>query len=401
MSIRLGGRVVHAAGEERTCCGWRLTVAGRELREHLAYWTDDVKVSAYRGALARVVTPESVVLDLGCGTGLLGLLACEAGAARVYAVDAGPILALARELASANGFADRIVHIRGWSTEIDLPEPVDVIVADQMGGLAYDAGAFACFEDAKRFLKPDGVFVPSAFELMVTAVESAEDWSVVGGWQARGTLDSALVARYAANTLYNVHTPAKAVLSRAAAVGHVVSGELAPVVASCVLEIERPGVLHGLLGTFKATMAPELSITNDPVASAPLRNRWRSFLPLSEQRVVSVGDRVVVDVDLRPRTQVLSWKVRVECSDGTVVEESHSTFYGAFLSVSDMAGMTTTRPFKVAIDNKIVDAALALSEGRHTIAEVSQELANRFPERLPTEAAARRFVTRLSDVLSL
>jgi ribosomal protein L11 methylase PrmA len=102
-------------------------VSARELREHLAYWSDDVKIAAFRGALARVVTPQSVVLDLGCGTGLLGLLACEAGAARVYAVDAGPILSVARELAAANGFSERIVHISGWSTEIGLPELVDVV----------------------------------------------------------------------------------------------------------------------------------------------------------------------------------------------------------------------------------------------------------------------------------
>lgn len=375
-------------------------MSARELREHLAYWNDDVKVAAFRAALTRVVTPQSVVLDLGCGTGLLGLLACEAGAARVYAVDAGPILSVAKELAAANGFSDRIVHINRWSTEIDLPELVDVVVADQMGGLAYDAGAFACFADAQRFLKPGGVFIPAAFTLMLAAIESADDWSVVGGWKARSSLDSAAMSTYAANTPFNVHTTAKAALSDPAVIGHVVAGELAPLLSRCVLEIQRPGVLHGLLGTFMATMAPGVTITNDPCAPLPLRNRWRSFLPLDDQHIVGEGDLVVVDVDLRPRTQVLSWNVRIETASGTSVQESHSTFYGKFLSIDDVANMATTRRFEPTVDSRLVAAALELAQGTRTIAEVSCELAARFPERLRTAAAAQSFVSSLSDLLA-
>lgn len=374
-------------------------MSARELREHLAYWTDDVKIAAFRAALSSVVTPQSVVLDLGCGTGLLGLLACEAGAARVYAVDAGPILSVARELAAANGFSERIVHINGWSTEVDLPELVDVVVADQMGGLAYDAGAFACFADAQRFLKPGGAFIPSAFTLMLAAVESADDWSVVGGWKAKGTLDSAAISKYAANTPFNVHTPAKATLSKPVVIGHVLAGELQPLLSRCVLEIQRPGVFHGLLGTFMATMAPGVTITNDPTAPLPLRNRWRSFLALDDQHLVREGDLVVVDFDLRPRTQVLTWNVRIETAAGTV-QESHSTFYGKFLSMGDVANVAATRRFEAATDSKLVEAALELAQGTRTIADVSKQLAARFPERLPTEAAARRFVASMADLLA-
>lgn len=67
--------------------------------------------------------PGDVVLDLGCGTGILGLLACRAGAARVYAVDEGKVIAIAKALARANGVADRITFIEGHSTRISLSEP--------------------------------------------------------------------------------------------------------------------------------------------------------------------------------------------------------------------------------------------------------------------------------------
>jgi ABC-type multidrug transport system fused ATPase/permease subunit len=76
-----------------------------ELEEHRGYLADAVRLAAFREAICRQTRPGDVVLDLGTGTGILGMLACQAGATRVYAVDRGPILDAARQAARANGFA--------------------------------------------------------------------------------------------------------------------------------------------------------------------------------------------------------------------------------------------------------------------------------------------------------
>ena len=64
--------------------------------------------------------PGAVVVDLGSGTGVLGLMACQAGAKRVYSIEESSLIELARDICQANGFADRVRFIKGLSTRVDL-----------------------------------------------------------------------------------------------------------------------------------------------------------------------------------------------------------------------------------------------------------------------------------------
>jgi len=76
---------------------------------HRMLLNDVVRMEAYRRAIFQTVKRGDTVLDVG--SGILAMLACQAGAGRVYAVEQGPVIAAARELATANGFADRIVFL--------------------------------------------------------------------------------------------------------------------------------------------------------------------------------------------------------------------------------------------------------------------------------------------------
>jgi protein arginine N-methyltransferase 1 len=101
--------------------------------EHRQYLADQSRLAAFQAAVASVVRPGHVVLDLASGTGIMGLLACVAGAARVYSIEMGGMIAVAREVARAIGYGDRVVFIKGYSTHVELPEKIDVVVADQIG----------------------------------------------------------------------------------------------------------------------------------------------------------------------------------------------------------------------------------------------------------------------------
>ena len=103
------------------------------IADYGAMIADAARMGAFARALGQAIKPGAVVIDIGTGTGICALLACRHGARRVYAIEPDDAIQVAREVAAANGYADRIEFIQAISTQVTLPERADVIVSD-LGG---------------------------------------------------------------------------------------------------------------------------------------------------------------------------------------------------------------------------------------------------------------------------
>lgn len=137
-------------------------------RSHEAFIADRVRMRAYAGAIAAAVRPDDVVLDLGCGTGILSLLAARAGARKVYAVDRASIIDDARETARRNGLDGRIEFIRSAFEDLVLPERVDLVVHEIIGGHFWDEGLLPAITRARRLhLARAGRLLPFRIEVFV------------------------------------------------------------------------------------------------------------------------------------------------------------------------------------------------------------------------------------------
>jgi predicted RNA methylase len=76
-----------------------------EFETHRTMLRDRIRTETFRRALEAAVKPGDVVLDVGTGTGILGLFAARAGAAKVYAVEQTSIARLAEELIAGTAAA--------------------------------------------------------------------------------------------------------------------------------------------------------------------------------------------------------------------------------------------------------------------------------------------------------
>src|SRR5215468_7784267 len=143
------------------------------IEDYGAMIADEARMNPYLEALRRSVKSGCVVVDLGAGTGIFALFACRFGARRVYAVEPADAIKIAREIAAANGYADRIEFIQKLSTEITLPEQADVIISDLRGLLPFLGNHISSIRDArKRLLKPGGTLIPQRDEVWVGVVEA-------------------------------------------------------------------------------------------------------------------------------------------------------------------------------------------------------------------------------------
>lgn len=138
-----------------------IEISYKDLSNHESMLLDKVRCKAFRDALFEVVTPDSVVLDIGAGSGILSIFAAQAGAKKVYAVERSPVAQAAKQIILKNGMNDRITVIQGEMEALELPEKVDIIVSEWLGGYGVDENLLPIVIQARdRWLKPSGVMIP-------------------------------------------------------------------------------------------------------------------------------------------------------------------------------------------------------------------------------------------------
>jgi len=122
---------------------------------------------------------DKVVLDIGCGTGILSIFAARAGAKHVYAIDNAEIALFAKEIVKKNGFEGKITVLKGKMEELDLPfgdGEIDIIVSEWMGYfLVYESMLDCVIWARDKFLKKGtGLMLPDRAQLYVAAIEDSQ-----------------------------------------------------------------------------------------------------------------------------------------------------------------------------------------------------------------------------------
>ncbi|XP_054279771.1 histone-arginine methyltransferase CARMER isoform X2 [Macrosteles quadrilineatus] len=130
---------------------------------------DYVRTSTYQRAVLANSDDfrDKVVLDVGAGSGILSFFAVQAGAKRVYAVEASSMALHAETLVASNNLKDKIHVIAGKIEEVELPEMVDVIISEPMGYMLYNERMLETYLHAKKWLKPNGIMFPSRGDLHI------------------------------------------------------------------------------------------------------------------------------------------------------------------------------------------------------------------------------------------
>jgi len=135
---------------------------------------DSARTEAYRNAILSNsnLFCGKTVLDVGAGTGILSIFCAQAGASKVYAVEASRTADVARQLVDENHFADIIDVIYSKVEDITLPYKVDIIVSEWMGFyMLHESMLDSVLAARDMFLKPGGLMFPSHCTLYASPCE--------------------------------------------------------------------------------------------------------------------------------------------------------------------------------------------------------------------------------------
>ena len=370
----------------------------KTLEEHFSYLSDRVKIKQYRTAIDQVVRPEHVVLDLGCGAGLLGLMALRAGAQKVLFVEEGDIIEVARLTIANAGFEDKAEFFQTNSFELTLPEQVDVVVCDHVGYFGFDYGLLGLLADARqRFLKPDGIIVPTALQLQLAPIQSESCRQLVNQWRDGSVPEEfRWVGTSAANTKHSTWLKAENLLAGAETLATLELGlDASPYLSwSTEFTCSQDGALDGVAGWFDCRLAGDITVTNSPTAIERL-DRPQAFLPLDAPQAVSAGERIKVTVMARHLDGVIGWIIELPDSGK---QFTHTTFNGLLLNGE---ALDRARPDRVANLNdrgRARQIVLSYCDGERTVAEVQALVQRDHPALFPSPEATMKFV---NQVLSL
>ncbi|XP_061309070.1 protein arginine N-methyltransferase 3 [Pezoporus flaviventris] len=135
---------------------------------------DKVRTESYRDFIYQNphIFKDKVVLDVGCGTGILSMFAAKAGAKKVIGVDQSEIIYQAMDIIRLNKLENIITLVKGRVEEVDLPlEKVDVIVSEWMGYfLLFESMLDSVIYAKDKYLTEGGSVYPDMCTISLVAV---------------------------------------------------------------------------------------------------------------------------------------------------------------------------------------------------------------------------------------
>lgn len=278
---------------------------------------DAVRNDAFHAALrASIRKDESVVIDVGSGTGFLSFLAERLGAKECWLVESGEVAALSETIAKDNGM-ERCRFVHAHSGDVPLPA-ADVIVSETLGNYALEEGIISTMNGARTQLRDGGVMIPASLNQFACPVITDRLQRDIDVWDVGYGLDMGAARAISLQNMYVKKLATADLLDGGAAAkrwDHVdFYAENDDVREATVEWAPGKGVtVHGIALWWESTLSEGIVLSTSPLEKP---THWdQIYLPLLEPVSLAASEtlRVTLRSDTRPEVVVrLRWKTDVE-----------------------------------------------------------------------------------------
>jgi type I protein arginine methyltransferase len=355
------------------------------LHDFGAMIADSGRFGAYAKAIAAAVRPGDTVAEIGCGPGVFSLLACRAGARRVFAIESDDSIQLARQLAAANGFTDRIEFFQSDSRKTELPERANVIVSDIRGVLPLFDHVIPSLEDARqRLLVTGGIMIPQRDTLKAAVIEADEFYSrLTSPWRKSVPgVDLSPSVLLILNQSYSSSFKNDQLLTQSQTWGLLdyTVGAATRVTAELDFHAAREGTAHGVCLWFETKLFDEIGYSSGPEDAGIIYGQL--FLPWLEPVAVEKGQEIHVGLhaDLVGLDYIWRWETRIPAAaNNAELHFQQSTFQGANFSPHSLRRQAVDFVPLLSEAGQADLWMLERMDGSASLQNIAQSASERFP----------------------
>ncbi|MEZ5344157.1 MAG: 50S ribosomal protein L11 methyltransferase [Pyrinomonadaceae bacterium] len=367
--------------------------------------TDERRVNAYVDALKQTINNDSIVLDLGAGTGIFSILACDFGAKKVYAVEVNPLIKLLNDVIKDRGYESRIEVIQELSNKVNLDEKANILISDIHGGFPLYESSIETIIDARdRLLADDAIILPKK-EKIFFAVSQAEEIfekNVKRYLREFHGFSIPSAERLVFNRWFSARSDTEKLLSDAGLFCEIDYRTITePGFSTLIrLEITEDGIAHGLRGWFENELIEGIGISN----SIEIENTTYSspFFPFQEEVEVKKGDVVsaLITAKYEKGDYAWSWKTDIfEAGDESKVKAQFNQSLLAAMYIEPGVILKQSEYFVPSRnENAEVDSLiLGAMDGENMHGDIADLLVEKYPERFKKFEDALEYTAAVSQ----
>ncbi|XP_008796923.1 protein arginine N-methyltransferase 5 [Phoenix dactylifera] len=280
-----------------------------EAQTYETFEKDTVKYNQYQRAICKALldrvpdeealTTRTVLMVVGAGRGPLVRASLQAAEEtgrklKVYAVEKNP---------NAVVTLHSLIKLEGWEAIVsivssdmrcwDAPERADIVVSELLGSFGDNELSPECLDGAQRFLKPDGISIPSSYTSFIEPVTAAKLYNDVKSHRDLAHFETAYVVK--------LHRIARLAPSQPLfSFKHPEYSAKKSNQRYKKLHFEIPldtgsAMVHGFAGYFDATLYRDVHLGIEPSMATPNMFSWFPiFFPLRTPLYVPRGSPIEV-----------------------------------------------------------------------------------------------------------
>ena len=249
--------------------------------------SDRTKYDLYQDSIKKALIDkgeDSIIAIVGAGRGPIVDCAIKAGAKKIYVIEKNHSASLFLKKRVLNDWSSNIIFLEGDMRKIKLPEKIDILVSELLGGFGDNELSPECLIDFESNLSLNAISIPTSYTSILVPIMSQFLFFKA---KNEGKLEQMIVTS----------TKAALLLSNPKECFKFIHPGENNFEGNIILEFisKYNGYIHGFSGWFNCVLYKDIIFSSDPINGTIGLNSWYPiYFPLPREIFIKENQQIIV-----------------------------------------------------------------------------------------------------------